>query len=53
MRPRLIATRIVLIWRGECVFFKAKDRHDTDGGLSLELREASGRPRQCRRVAHR
>ena len=28
---------------GECVLFKVKDRHDTDGSLSLGLREASGR----------
>ena len=28
---------------GECVLFKGKDRHDTDGSLSLGLVEASGR----------
>ena len=40
-RPRPIAARIDL--EGECVLFKGKDRHDTDGSLSLGLREASGR----------
>ena len=29
--------------KGECVLFKGKDRHDTDGSLSLGFREASGR----------
>ena len=28
---------------GECVLFKGKDRHDTDGSLFLGLGEASGR----------
>ena len=28
---------------GGCVLFKGKDRHDTDGGLSLGFGEASGR----------
>ena len=29
--------------QGECVLFKGKDRHDTDGSLSCGLGEASGR----------
>ena len=28
---------------GECILFKGKGRHDTDGSLSLGLGEASGR----------